>query len=87
MFWGKEMRRGLSVERASVERGLRAVSLMFCDQCCVLCSSETIVLQGGVEERREEISGVFRGQESSSLPGELSIWEGAHQAVPPWVAP
>lgn len=29
---------------------------MFNVQCCVLCSSETNLLQGGGEEKREEIS-------------------------------
>lgn len=69
VFWDKEMHRGLSVERVSVDRGLRAVTSMFSVQCCVLCSSEPIVLQGGVEEKREENSGVFRGRELSSCPG------------------
>lgn len=47
---------------------------MFSVQYCVLCSSETIVLQGGAEEKREEISGVFRGRKLSSCPGKLSVW-------------
>lgn len=90
------MQRGSTVENVSVDRKQRVVCSMFSVQCCVLCSSETNLLQGGGEKKEKEISecsdvGSYHcSQESRAVRvgtclGKLRIWEGAKQPVQLWV--